>query len=110
MLLKKGVDQRDVHPTIWYALGLVEGIYRINAVKLVVTSLRDGKHKEGSKHYDGLAVDLRTKNVAIGLLDAVYRSVRNVLEPYGFDVVLEKDHIHVEYDPKASERWQWEVD
>ena len=64
-----------------------------------VTSLMDGKHMEGSKHYDGEAVDLRTfffsnaekrifkKKVQVGLGD-------------DYDVILHSTHLHVEYDPK----------
>lgn len=66
--------------------------------KLTITSARDGKHKTNSLHYTGKAFDLRTKDVP----DAV--AMREVLQQrlgHDFDVILEPDHIHVEYDPRS---------
>ena len=65
-----------------------------------VTSVRDGKHSARSLHYVGLAMDVRIwalkedadKTQAITELKAA-------LGP-DYDVVLEADHIHVEFDPK----------
>lgn len=64
----------------------------------VITSTTDGKHMRGSKHYKGLAVDLRTRDLP-----------DDVVKRYGFalsfalrklcDVLIESDHIHVEYSP-----------
>lgn len=64
----------------------------------VVTSLMDGTHMEGSFHYKGLAADLRTNyfNNAQKRI-AVKRLKEELGEDY--DVVLERTHIHVEYDP-----------
>jgi len=65
---------------------------------MVVTSLCDGKHSPNSLHYVGYAADLRiwaieekdlvefTEGLAIELGDE-------------FDVVLERDHIHIEFQP-----------
>lgn len=70
----------------------------------VITSANDGTHMQGSLHYTGLAVDLRTRDLApatIALLAAKLRARLNGNEntnlPY--QVVLETTHVHVEYDP-----------
>ena len=65
---------------------------------LVITSARDGDHRPGSMHYQGDAIDLRSRN----LPDAF--SARDRLQTLlgdEYDVVLEADHIHVEYDPRT---------
>lgn len=65
---------------------------------LTITSARDGAHKKNSLHYHGKAFDLRTRDVA----DAV--AMREELQQrlgLDFDVILEPDHIHVEYDPRS---------
>lgn len=64
---------------------------------LTITSARDGKHMQGSLHYCGLAIDLRIW----GLPDpnAVADRIRRQLDRE-FDVILESDHLHIEFDPK----------
>lgn len=68
-------------------------------VDIVITSGTDGKHMKGSKHYSGDALDLRRSNIPTKLLDTYLTRLRGRLGE-DYDVVLEKDHIHVEYDPK----------
>jgi len=66
-----------------------------------VTSGNDSTHKKNSKHYSNEAFDIRTLNLIDGR-DAAIQWVTRMKEGLGvkYDVVLEKDHIHVEFDPK----------
>lgn len=75
-----------------------------------ITSAKDGKHMNGSKHHwepaDPLpsdAVDLRTKDLTKLKTEQLSESVNTELNGYKirkpYDVVVEIDHIHVEYDP-----------
>jgi len=66
-----------------------------------VTSGNDSTHMKGSKHYVNEAFDIRTHNVMEGH-EASKMWVQRMKENLGvaYDVVLEKDHIHVEFDPK----------
>jgi hypothetical protein len=66
---------------------------------LVVTSGTDGKHMKGSKHYTGEALDIRRSNIASERVSMVCELLRARLGK-NYDVVLERTHIHVEYDPK----------
>lgn len=63
----------------------------------VITSVNDGQHMTGSKHYSGHAFDVR-----IWWLSDPLKCTGAIATKLGpdFDVVLEKDHIHIEYDPK----------
>lgn len=66
--------------------------------ELVITSANDGTHKDGSLHYEGQALDLRSRN----LTDQV--KARDMLQDElgdDYDVILELTHIHVEFDPKS---------
>lgn len=75
------------------------------ADELVVTSLNDGAHRQGSYHYTGDAVDLRSKNLPSS---AAKRNARDLLASRlgrDFDVILEdlgggNEHVHLEWDPK----------
>lgn len=68
---------------------------------LVITSMYDGAHMPGSFHYEGLAADLRTSMVPKERLPSLVAALRRKLPRY-WDVVLEKDHIHVEYDTRGK--------
>jgi NADPH:quinone reductase-like Zn-dependent oxidoreductase len=67
----------------------------------VVTSGRDGEHKEGSKHGQDMALDFRTFHLQLNELDTIVQAAKNTLGK-DFDVIVEHDpdHLHVEYDPK----------
>lgn len=98
MRLKTGVVL-SLEPHFAAQLQIICSIYEtVSRVPLVVTSARDGEHISGSKHYTGNAIDLRIAGLMRQDLDEILRCLRRDL-PAGFDVVLEKDHIHVEYDP-----------
>ena len=92
---KDGVVWKDMHPRIEAALPILDEIYQDVKTECVVTSGRDGKHMEGSLHYEGKALDIRTYNV----LEALVKEIKDSLG-VGYDVILEKDHIHIEWDPK----------
>ena len=95
MRLKDGVVWQDMHSKIEDALQLVDRAYKEFNTELVVTSARDGKHMTGSLHYEGKAIDTRTWNV----LDNLVKRIKELLGP-DYDVILEKDHVHIEHDPK----------
>jgi len=72
---------------------------------LVITSVNDAKHSYTSLHYDGRAVDIRTKNIP---RDFVRQLVLHIGECLGtdFDVLLEdyggsNEHCHIEWQPRG---------
>ena len=100
MILKPGVSVRGLRPEMCVALQVAEPIFLGEGVALVVTSAVDGRHKRGSLHYVGLAVDLRTRDLATKKnRTRVHKKLRKALGDE-YDVVLEKTHMHVEFDPK----------
>jgi hypothetical protein len=91
--VKTGVQPK--HLVIAAALANVSEILKL---ELTITSGTDGKHMPGSKHYTGEALDIRTSNLTRTNRERVLVALKGRLGPQ-YDVVLEKDHIHVEYDP-----------
>lgn len=65
----------------------------------IVTSGTDGVHGHDSLHYVGLAIDIRTRDLTKKQTEWLAAKLREVLGK-NFDVVIEKDHIHIEYDPE----------
>jgi len=104
--LKRGVRTEGVQAMIWFALGVAQEIYRALRKPLVVTSLTDSHAKRPkSLHNKGLGADLRTRHLTAPQVCQVHADLEAALGPLGFDVVLETDHIHIEYDPKQGEAW-----
>jgi hypothetical protein len=96
-----GVNLRGVETQLVFAIVIVAEAYREAGFDLTITSVCDGKHMEGSLHGKGLAVDFRTKTAGISQEEAedIADTIRHALGPQ-FDVVVEADHIHLEFDPK----------
>lgn len=112
MKFKKGVLLERNGKTV--TRKCVEGMMRVAVLldemgiqdnRACITSVMDGRHMEGSKHYEGNAFDLRTWADSYGT--QLSRSEKAYLahrleEVLGcdWDVVIESTHIHCEYDPK----------
>lgn len=65
-----------------------------------ITAGLDGKHSAGSLHYVGMALDFRTRVIPGADREPLRAKISARLGP-DFDVVLEADHYHVEYQPKT---------
>ena len=69
-----------------------------------VTSANDSEHMDGSLHFDNRAFDIRIKNI-IGDVQheaKLWAERMQVALGDNYDVVLEDDHIHVEFQPKEQ--------
>lgn len=88
-----------IRPELVVAMQVVDGVLAKDGVDLVVTSAVNGKHSNASLHYAGAAFDLRIWDI-----EDVYATagkIREALTPE-FDVVVEKSHIHIEFQPKLG--------
>jgi hypothetical protein len=96
MLIKAGVDIQRLNREIRRALPKIQGVLNYYNEELVITSTFEGTHGEGSLHYCNDAIDIRAPD---GHGVTANRRLKEALGK-DYDVVLERDHIHVEYDPK----------
>jgi hypothetical protein len=78
----------------------------VNVDEVVVTSVNDGSHSSGSKHWTGQAFDLRARTIPENAREAIRREFEITLGP-DFDILLEDPrdeqgncHYHVEWHPK----------
>lgn len=99
--IKPGVTIHGLQPQMVLAVIATHAIYASMGVELVITAGNDGKHMQGSKHYSGNAIDIRTYNLPDPKRNAP-EIVRQLQQDLGrdYDVIFEGDHIHIEYDPK----------
>ena len=99
--MKEGVSIAGIRPELSVGLSIADGVFAKRGRDCVVTSGVEGEHMKGSKHYVGLAADLRKRHLPGGMDAEVVVELRRDLGA-DFDVVLKPTHIHIEFDPKAG--------
>jgi hypothetical protein len=99
MLVKAGVDISRLNREIRRALPVAEGIMKGRDDELVITSTYEGNHGAGSLHYSNDAFDCTARNE---LSPRAANEIGHDLGP-DYDVVAERDHIHVEWEQKQRE-------
>lgn len=95
---KDGVPQVDGSPQMQYSRKTVAVVHNdIWSEPLTITSTTDGKHSPNSKHYEKPhnAEDYRLPRLLLAYLERLRANLGN-----DYDIILEKDHLHVEWDPK----------
>lgn len=104
---KPEVRLKDLKPQTVLAMVVVENAFRQLGKDCLITSVNDGGHMTGSKHYSGLAFDFRTKSLPdLETKQALIANIKLALPDFEYDVILEfpgvyNEHGHCEYDPNG---------
>ena len=99
MKLKEGIKVNGIKTELLLGLIIADKIYGNYSHDLVVTEITGGKHGIGSLHYSGNAADLRTYYFTNTEVQLVAKDLKDALGE-NYDVVVEKTHIHIEFQPK----------
>ena len=99
-MIKPGVRVLGIRPETVLGLMLAQHVFAQHGAEFVITSVTEGEHTRASIHYAGGAADLRRP----GDLAKATTLVTALREALGedFDVILEGDHIHMEFQPKRA--------
>jgi hypothetical protein len=81
------------------AIVIAGSVYSAHGLDLVWTAATDSKHMPGSLHYVGLAVDIGMPATAARA--QIESELRTALAD-DFDLVVEGDHWHIEFQPKRG--------
>lgn len=98
MRIKKGLSIEKLDEKLKSNLKLIEDTCKFLEGKkyvVTITSTNDGKHMKGSLHYLNRAIDIRSRDMKYPVGNTL-----NIRKKLGknYDVILEKDHIHIERD------------
>lgn len=99
--LKAGVKIDLLKPQIVLAFGIIQSIYaHYGETDCVITSGYDGGgiHMVDSLHFKGFALDIRLPKQGTKW-SLIHQAIKIALGEQ-FDVLFEKNHYHIEYDPK----------
>ncbi len=104
MHLKPGVKPIGLRPELLLGIMVAREVYMAAGQRFTITSLNDGDHSDHSLHYEGMAVDIRTKDLHGITMGEIAMRIRERLGG-DYDVVAEgagtvNEHIHLEFDPK----------
>ena len=99
LIIKEGVKIVGLKPEALLAINIAFHVYKKYGVDCVITEITGGAHGTASLHYVGLAFDLRTRDFNVSDLERVKAELKEALGSE-FDVVLESDHLHLEWQPK----------
>lgn len=108
--LKPGADVTAINEVFYLAAPAIKDSFKFCADREpVVTSGNDSKHREGSWHYQNLAIDLRAKGLALPVLQCLQTELTKRLprlEHGRFVVLLEtfgadspRNHFHLHFIP-----------
>lgn len=93
---------KGMQPEMSGVFPVIDETYESLGYEAWLTSGTEGVHKPGSLHPKGLATDWRTNHMREDLVPILVNRLKKNLggDRSEYDVILEKDHLHVEFQPK----------
>jgi len=100
---KPGVPCAGLCPEILVALDIATTVFDEIGKDCIVTSARNGKHSAVfSRHYAGMAVDIRTRILSLQEVGSIHSKLTEKLGS-DYTVILEPTHLHIQYKPRYHE-------
>lgn len=99
LFIKSNAEVNGLKTEMLLALIIADQVYTKYDRECVLTEGTGGKHGFGSLHYVGYAIDLRTRDMSEETAKMVTAQIKKALGAQ-YDVVLESNHIHIEFQPK----------
>ena len=99
MRANEDVTLKSLKFEMYSLLHAIDFIFQVDTGQdAFISAATNGLHDQGSKHYQGLAVDFDTSSLSEDVVERVARHILICL-PYLVTVRVEFCHIHVEYSP-----------
>lgn len=105
IIIKEGVKIQGLQPEMLLGIRIIENEFESQGESLVITEITGGKHMQGSKHYVGQAIDVRSRTLLPTIKTHLLFRMKEALGFIGFQVLLENpdtnnEHFHIEFDPE----------
>lgn len=103
--IKFGAKICGLQPELLLGISIIKSVLDSYNVDTVITEVTGGKHMEGSLHYKGFGVDIRSKHIkSTKVKQNILLKCRETLGAE-FDILLEcegaiNEHFHIEFQPK----------
>lgn len=111
--IKPGVRLHGVKSEVMITAPIISDIMSAHGLDCTITSGIEGAHKRLSRHREGDALDYRTRHIPGGCLGEQAKKIHaEICDALGvtissagvrvggeYDVILEHNHIHVEWQP-----------
>src|SRR5678815_276616 len=91
--------KEGVQPHLIRLVAVLANVAGEMGTELTITAGIDGQHSMTSLHYALRAIDVRTRDLSVADKERLIAGLRLELGA-DYDVVLEDDHLHLEFDPK----------
>lgn len=101
MRLKPDISIAGVKPETVIGMMVAQSVCATMGYEFCITSVAEGKHRADSRHYMGLAFDMRTRHMKPNDVAIFRDELARRLGP-DWDVVIEATHLHIEFDPKVT--------
>jgi hypothetical protein len=95
---KAGVNPVGTCAPTTLAIVALNDLFRNYHHDLTITSITDGAHSPKSYHRFGMAFDFRTVGIPKASINGIVGLFKRSMP--GWDIVIESDHGHVEFDPR----------
>ncbi len=93
-------------PEITCTISIIKDVADELELDVILSSAIDRTHSRGSLHYVGLAIDIYWERFTQFDGDEFRVNLKEQIGVH-YDVVLEGDHVHVEYQPKEPVNAIW---
>lgn len=105
LIIKPGVSVLGLKPEILIGLRVAEGVLDMYGYDTILTSGTQEKHGDYSRHYLGMAVDIRSKHIAHEKKDEIFAKItarlgdefKAIWESKGTSI----EHFHISYKPRT---------
>ena len=99
LIFKTGARCSGLCPEMLQVLDTATTLFDDIGKDCIVTSARGGKHHATySRHYSGMAVDLRRRHLTLQEVEIIRSKLTDTLGD-DYTVILESTHYHVQYKP-----------
>lgn len=94
------VNPRDLQLVMRGAIIIAGAVFAAYKKRFTITCTGSGDHTLYSLHAFGFAFDVRTRHLSLVQKKQIYNDIAKKFAGTGYQIIMESDHYHIEYDPE----------